>query len=87
MLKDRKDRTALDYALNKQNKDLKKVIPPLKLILDKNASEKLTQDDEEVTKVPIYRKSAELILKNISNYPFGLFKVELKDLVATMIEE
>ena len=34
----------------------------------------------------IYRKSAELIIKNVSAYPFNLFKVELKDLVAIMIK-
>jgi hypothetical protein len=27
------------------------------------------------------------MLKNVGMYPFGLFKVELKDLIATMISE
>lgn len=48
---------------------------------------KAAENEQNVEEKTICRKSAEIILKIIANYPFGLFKVEMKDLVAKMITE
>lgn len=46
------------------------------------------EDDHSSTRDAINRKQTEEILKNISKYPFGLFKVEIKrQLVKEMIEQ
>jgi hypothetical protein len=47
------------------------------------AMERVIQSDSTT----LYRKSADLILRHVGTYPFGLFKVELKDLIPVMIRE
>ena len=43
----------------------------------------MTEDELDKT---IFRKQAELMIRNIANYPFNLFKVETKHLISTMIK-
>jgi hypothetical protein len=79
MLKNRKNKTALDYALGNSEEKKKG-----KRVVDVDAWEEKSENNKQIDKT-IYRRPAELMIKNIAFYPFGLFNVETKHLIATMI--
>jgi len=45
------------------------------------------EDQQNELNADIYRKPCELILKHIGSYPLDLFKVDIKHLLAIMIEK
>jgi hypothetical protein len=87
LLKNRNNKTALDFAMGKSGEEKKQSKKIDTDAWEKNSNEEGGQAIKGKLDEAIYRKPAELIIKNIGLYPFGLFKVETKHLIDTMIKK